>query len=110
MSKELEALEALDKLCDLATCGDLHFHAKHNVWTRLEGVNKYKPAIETALKDKEKQDNILQKSVKISLVKSQYGDILVYINDYRVIGSSHSGLGKVVDEIEIPLINLKIGV
>lgn len=34
--------------------------------------------------------------MKVTLVRGQYGDLLVYINDYRVIGPSHSGLGHII--------------
>lgn len=43
-------LKALDELCDLASCGDLQFQERHNVFRRCAGVEKYKPIIENKLK------------------------------------------------------------
>lgn len=34
--------------------------------------------------------------LKVEVVKSQYGNLLVYINEQRVIGPSHQGILKVI--------------
>ena len=38
--------------------------------------------------------------IKVSLDKSHYGNYLIYVNDMRVIGPSHQGLCKVIEEVE----------
>ena len=63
-----KGLEALEQLCDLANCGDLYFHVRHDVWTRLEGVNKYKPIIETELKRLEALD-LVKETIKPTPIK-----------------------------------------
>lgn len=64
MNEEIK--KALENLCDLANCGDLTFSAKHNVFTRLQGVEKYKPILENALnqaEENEQQNKILKQEL-----------------------------------------------
>lgn len=57
MSKELEALE---RLSELAITPDLKVLPKFDGWTRIEVMNRYKPTIETALKELEEYKSILK--------------------------------------------------
>lgn len=36
--------------------------------------------------------------LKVDLVKGQYGNLMVYINDYRVIGLSQRGILTIISE------------
>ena len=57
MSKELEALEGLS---ELAITPDLKVLPKFDGWTRIEVMNRYKPIIETALKELNEYKSILK--------------------------------------------------
>lgn len=82
----MNAKEALEKLCKLGTTKDLDVGFNFNGWTRTEIMERYKPIIETALKDyenlklkhKSMQDAVLddfKKLKAIEIIKEKKVDV-----------------------------------
>lgn len=86
--KMSNGLQALEELSNLANCSDLEFPYEHDVWTRLEDVNKYKTIIEKELESSEylrkAYNSVVDGLYNISEAKEKQNKIFKIIKEKKV--------------------------